>query len=46
MDPVNKGLYPMAENICGRAISLPIYPFLQDAEIDYICDKIEDFYGF
>ena len=45
LDPANNGLYPVAESICGRAISLPIYPFLQDAEIDYICKKIEDFHG-
>jgi dTDP-4-amino-4,6-dideoxygalactose transaminase len=45
LDPVNKGLYPVAENICERGISLPIYPFLQDEEIDYICEKIKDFHG-
>lgn len=45
LDPVNTGLYPVAENICRQAISLPVYPFLQNEEIDYICEKIEDFYG-
>jgi dTDP-4-amino-4,6-dideoxygalactose transaminase len=45
LDTVNPGLYPVAENICRQAISLPIYPFLQNEEIDYICEKIKDFYG-
>jgi dTDP-4-amino-4,6-dideoxygalactose transaminase len=45
LDIVNTGLYPVAENICQQAISLPIYPFLQNEEIDYICEKIKDFYG-
>jgi dTDP-4-amino-4,6-dideoxygalactose transaminase len=45
LDTVNKGLYPVAENICRQAISLPIYPFLQDVEIDHICEKIKNFHG-
>jgi dTDP-4-amino-4,6-dideoxygalactose transaminase len=44
LDTVNAGLYPIAENICRQAISLPIYPFLQNKEIDYICEKIKEFY--
>ena len=45
LDPIHQGLYPVAENICRQAISLPIYPFLQNEEIDYICEKIKEFYG-
>lgn len=45
LDTANLGFYPVAENICRGALSMPIYPFLSDDEIDYICDKIEDFYG-
>jgi len=45
LDPINKGIYPIAENICNRGISLPIYPFLRDDEIDYICRRIKKFYG-
>jgi hypothetical protein len=45
LDPINTGLYPMAERITQKAISLPIYPFLSNEEIEYICKKIEDFYG-
>lgn len=45
LDPINTGLYPMAECITQKAISLPIYPFLRNEEVDYICKKIENFYG-
>lgn len=35
--------YPVAENICKCALSLPIYPYLNNSEIDYICKKIKEF---
>lgn len=38
--------YPVAETIQAQCLSLPIYPFLKDKEVDYICDKINYFYGF
>lgn len=42
----NKGLKcPVAENIAERGISLPSYPSLSDNEIEYICNKINEFYG-
>ena len=37
--------YPMAELIQAQCVSLPIYPFLEDREVDYICDRINYFYG-
>ena len=37
--------YPYAENISVKAISLPIYPYLKIDEVDYICEKIKEFYG-
>ena len=39
------GSYPVAENLCSKSISLPIYPFLHNDEIDYVCEKIKDFHG-
>ncbi len=32
------------EDISGRVINLPLYYSLQDSEIDYICDKIHEFF--
>ena len=35
--------YPCADSICANAISLPIYPYLKNDEIDYICETIGKF---
>lgn len=43
LDTENIGKYPNAENICAKALSLPIYPHLKTSEVDYICDKIKEF---
>jgi dTDP-4-amino-4,6-dideoxygalactose transaminase len=37
--------YPQSESICKRALSLPIYPFLKNSEIDYVCDHVRKFYN-
>jgi dTDP-4-amino-4,6-dideoxygalactose transaminase len=43
LDTQNTGQYPNAENICAKALSLPIYPHLKMSEVDYICAKIKEF---
>jgi dTDP-4-amino-4,6-dideoxygalactose transaminase len=43
LDSQNTGQYPQAENICAKALSLPIYPHLKMSEVDYICDRIKEF---
>jgi dTDP-4-amino-4,6-dideoxygalactose transaminase len=45
LDNINVGKYPNAENICARALSLPIYPHLKMDEITYICERIQKFHG-
>ena len=45
LDSNNVGAYPNAENICAKALSLPIYPFLKKDEISYICKRIQKFHG-
>jgi dTDP-4-amino-4,6-dideoxygalactose transaminase len=37
--------YPMAELIQAQCLSLPIYPFMKNSDIDYICNRIKTFYG-
>ena len=37
--------YPEAEKICKRALSLPIYPYLSNSEVDYVCERISNFNG-
>jgi dTDP-4-amino-4,6-dideoxygalactose transaminase len=36
-----EGDFPMAEMIGSRTISLPLYPGLQDTEIDFVVDKVK-----
>ena len=45
LDSNNFGRYSSAERLCSHAISLPIYPFLKDTEVEYICKTIKAFYG-
>ena len=45
LDSNNFGRYPNAERLCNHAISLPIYPFLKQEEVEYICKTIKTFYG-
>jgi dTDP-4-amino-4,6-dideoxygalactose transaminase len=36
------GDLPITEEIAGKVLSLPIYPTLNNKEIDYICDRIKE----
>ncbi len=40
-----KGDFPVTERCCGEIISLPIFPELEDEQIDYVCEKIHRFAG-
>lgn len=35
--------FPEAERLSREALSLPIYPELDDAEVDYVCEKLTRF---
>ncbi|MEW5692169.1 MAG: bifunctional SDR family oxidoreductase/aminotransferase class I/II-fold pyridoxal phosphate-dependent enzyme [Candidatus Hydrogenedentota bacterium] len=37
-----KGMFPVSERIGSETISIPFYPRLTDAEIDYIIESIKD----
>jgi len=39
-----KGDLPVAEEMAGKVLSIPIYPELSDAHKQYVCDKIAAFY--
>ena len=45
LDTVALNYYPVAEKICAQALSLPVYPFLSNDEVKYICEKIRQFNG-
>lgn len=34
---------PVTESLCDLVLCLPIHPYLNDAEIKYICDKIKEY---
>ncbi|WP_150243074.1 DegT/DnrJ/EryC1/StrS family aminotransferase [Nocardiopsis quinghaiensis] len=39
------GDFPRAEAACDAAVALPLHPDLTDAQVDRVCDGIEDFYA-
>ncbi|HOJ37389.1 MAG TPA: DegT/DnrJ/EryC1/StrS family aminotransferase [Ignavibacteriales bacterium] len=40
----DKGKFPKAEKIANEILALPLWPFIQDDTIYYICQKIKEFY--
>jgi perosamine synthetase len=40
-----KGLLPVTEKISNQVLSLPIYPTLEEAKIDYIAKEISNYLG-
>lgn len=32
---------PLARDVCGRELTLPLYPTMTDAEVDLVCDSLE-----
>ncbi len=41
---LGKGSFPRAEKVAARCLSLPMYPELSEEKINYITDKIKEFY--
>ncbi|WP_343768855.1 DegT/DnrJ/EryC1/StrS family aminotransferase, partial [Clostridium malenominatum] len=39
-----KGDFPVSERACKEILALPIYPELRDEEVEYVCEKIREFY--
>lgn len=40
-----EGCLPIAENVCSHSVCLPIFPELENKELNYIIDAIVDFYN-
>lgn len=40
-----KGDFPLAEEIASNCLSLPMFPGLTDENIEFICNKIKEFYA-
>lgn len=39
-----KGDFPVAEELCSKAVAMPIFPEITESEVSYVCDKIKEFY--
>jgi dTDP-4-amino-4,6-dideoxygalactose transaminase len=39
-----KGDFPVAEKLCGCVLALPMFPELTADEVDFVCEKIKEFY--
>lgn len=46
LDHYNLDRYPNAIKLSNTALSLPIYPFLKESEVKFICERIKQFDGF
>ncbi|MFG6357730.1 MAG: DegT/DnrJ/EryC1/StrS family aminotransferase [Acetatifactor sp.] len=40
-----KGDLPTVEKVCGETVCLPVFPELEQNEIEYIIEKVIDFFG-
>lgn len=40
-----KGHFPVSEKLAESGLSLPMYPELSEAQIEYVCEKIRAFFG-
>lgn len=39
-----EGSYEVSERLCKTVLALPMHPYLEEAEIDFVVEKIRDFY--
>jgi dTDP-4-amino-4,6-dideoxygalactose transaminase len=39
-----KGDFPIAEELAETCLSLPLYPGLTDAQIEYVIEKVSEFF--
>ena len=39
-----EGSYPVSEKLSKTCLSIPIHPFLKDDEVNYVCEKIHEFF--
>lgn len=39
---LHEGAFPVAEQVCKRLLSLPMFPELTEAQVDYVCECLLD----
>lgn len=42
---LKNGDYPVTEELCNKGLSLPMFPYMKDEEINYIIDSVKEFYS-
>ncbi|MFY8171958.1 MAG: DegT/DnrJ/EryC1/StrS family aminotransferase, partial [Sphingobacteriaceae bacterium] len=40
-----KGTFPIAEQLCEEVLSIPIHATLTDTEVDFVIEKIKEFFA-
>lgn len=40
-----KGDFPVTERLCDEILSLPMFPSITPAQVEYVCDSIKAFFG-
>jgi dTDP-4-amino-4,6-dideoxygalactose transaminase len=39
-----EGDFPNSEKICFNEVSLPIYPYMEEEDVNYVCEKIKQYF--
>jgi dTDP-4-amino-4,6-dideoxygalactose transaminase len=42
---LKEGDYPVTEKLCKTGLSLPIFPYMKNEEVEYIIDSVKEFYS-
>ncbi|MCJ7488614.1 MAG: DegT/DnrJ/EryC1/StrS family aminotransferase [Thermoplasmata archaeon] len=40
-----EGMLPVTERLCKEVVTLPMFPDMAGEQVDYVCEKIKEFYG-
>lgn len=41
----SEGMLPITERLCREVVTLPMFPNMTDEQVDYVCEKIHEFYS-
>lgn len=41
----SEGDFPVAEGVCRRVLSLPVYPGLSPEQVEYVAGAVRDYFG-
>jgi dTDP-4-amino-4,6-dideoxygalactose transaminase len=42
---LNEGSFPVSENLCNQVLSLPIHTEMDEEQLNYICEVINNYGG-